>query len=75
MREVLNRLERLMKAHPWMEEEDARSMLVAKYFLLTRVEKGKDAAEVKAAMEEFTNELIITDERKLRGAIEFANRS
>ena len=74
MREVMNRLERLLNAHPWMDEEDARSMLVAKYFLLTKV-GDKVGANVNAAMEEFTNELIIMDEEKLRGAINFANRS
>ena len=74
MREVMNRLERLLNAHPWMDEEDARSMLVAKYFLLTKV-GDKVGPNVNAAMEEFTNELIIMDEEKLRGAINFANRS
>ena len=49
-------------------------MLVAKYFLLTRVNKTESCDELDAAMEEFTNELVITEENVLRGAIEFANR-
>lgn len=74
MTQLLNRLERLQTAHTWMKEEDARAMLVAKYFLLTRVERTKSCDELDAAMEEFTNELVITDENVLRGAIQFANR-
>lgn len=74
MTQLLNRLERLQTAHTWMKEEDARAMLVAKYFLLTRVNKTDSSEELNAAMEEFTNELVITDENVLRGAIQFANR-
>ena len=55
-----------------MQEQYIQEMLVAKYFLLTRISKlgGK---ELDAGMEEFTNEIIIKDEQQLRGAIKYAH--
>ena len=71
--QILNRLERVQKAHPWMKEEDITQLLVAKYFLLTKIDKKK-SSEIQAAMEEFTNELVITDKEVMQGAISFVNR-
>ena len=52
-----------------MEESDIHAMLVAKYFMLTRIEE-LEGVELHAAMEEFTNEVKIMDEKKLRAAVE-----
>ena len=70
-----SRIERVLEQHPWMTEEEAGKLLVAKYYLLTRVEKMDSNPEVQAAMEEFTNELIVSNPDDLRGAINFANRN
>lgn len=73
MNKTYSRIDRLMSAFSWLKEEDARNVLMAKYFLLTRVQK-LPSDEVNAAMEEFTNELVITDEEIFKGAVEFASR-
>ena len=70
---ILNRIERVQEAHPWMKEADISKLLVAKYFLLSRVEKLK-SSEAQAAMEEFTNELVMTDKEVMQGALAFVNR-
>ena len=55
-----------------MEESDIQSMLIAKYFVLTRVE-GLEGSELYAAMEEFTNEVRIIDPDILKEGIDIAN--
>ena len=70
-----SRLARLLEKHQWLEEEDARRLLVAKYYFLTSVEKMRNTPEIQAAMEEYTNELIVTDPDDLRGVVNFANRN
>ena len=67
----MNRIDRILSAHHWMAEEDAAKFLTAKYYILTRTEGMDDSAEIQAAMDEFTNELIIKSEESLRGALSF----
>lgn len=55
-----------------MQEQHIIEMLVAKYFLLTRI-SNLDGDELTAGMEEFVNEIIIKDEDQLRGAIAYAH--
>ena len=73
MSQVLNRVERIQQRFPWIEEHDAHAMLVAKYFVFTRMQ-DLEGAELYAAMEEFVNELMITPDEKLREAIDSAHQ-
>ena len=70
-----SRIERLLEKHSWMTEEEASRLLVAKYYFLTRVEMMENSPEIQAAMEEYTNELIVTDPDDLRGVVNFSNRN